>query len=79
MRQTRLSLLIALSFFFSAAISYAQKSTVDLINKYGNFDSWSVREINESAIIGGKTKYLYEFYGNPSDTLRTGKAPFVAP
>ena len=79
MRQTRLIVLIALSFFLFSARSYAQDKTVQLINKYGTFDSWSVREIEESGIIGGKTKYLYEFYGNPSDTLRTGKAPFVGP
>lgn len=30
-------------------------------------------------MIGGDVKYLYEFYGSPSDTLRTGKAPFEAP
>lgn len=28
--------------------------------KYGNFDSWIVRNIKESAIIGGQTKQLYE-------------------
>ena len=40
------------------------------INYYGTFDHWCVREIKESGIIGGKTKYLYEFYGNPTDTIR---------
>ena len=79
MRQTILLVLIALSFLLSAAWSFAQNSVVNLINEYGTFDSWSVREITESGIIGGKTKYLYEFYGNPSDTLRTGKAPLVRP
>ena len=28
--------------------------------KYGNFDTWTVRNIKESGIIGGKTKTLYE-------------------
>ena len=28
--------------------------------KYGNFDQWIVRNIKESAIIGGNTKTLYE-------------------
>lgn len=79
MRQTILLVLIALSFLLSSAWSFAQNSVVNLINEYGTFDSWSVREITESGIIGGKTKYLYEFYGNPSDTLRTGKAPLVRP
>ena len=34
---------------------------------YGNMDSWIVREIHESGIIGGKTKWLYEL--GPSDTI----------
>jgi hypothetical protein len=59
--------------------SYAQDSVVRLISEYGKFDNWSVREIEESGIIGGDTKYLYEFYGSPADTLRTGKTPFSAP
>ena len=50
---------MALSFLLSSAGSYAQDDIVKLINEYGTFDSWSVREIDESAIIGGKTKYLY--------------------
>jgi hypothetical protein len=79
MRQTRFIVLIALSFLFSMPGMSAQDSVVNLINEYGKFDSWCVREIEESGIIGGRTKYLYEFYGNPTDTLRTGKAPFVAP
>ena len=34
---------------------------------YGDMDNWVVREIKESAIIGGKTKHLYEV--GPSDTI----------
>lgn len=79
MRRTRLVMLIMASFLCSCAVSFAQDSVVRLINDYGKFDSWSVREIEESALIGGDTKYLYEFFGNPSDTLRTGKTPFSAP
>ena len=79
MRRTRLSLLIVASLICSSAISYGQQSIVDQINECGKFDSWSVREIEESAIIGGDTKYLYEFFGSPTDTLRTGKTPFEAP
>ena len=52
--------------------------TINLINEYGTFDKWCVREIKESGIIGGKTKYLYEFYGQ-QDTLRTGKEPYKSP
>ncbi len=55
----------------------AQNQTVELLNKFGNLDSWSVREIKESGIIGGKTKHLYEFFGN-QDTVRT-KEPYTAP
>lgn len=32
--------------------------------KYGNFDSWIVRNIKESGIIGGDTKQLYEIGPN---------------
>ena len=57
---------------------YAQDDIVRRINEGGRFDNWCVREVKESGIIGGKTKYLYEFYGD-QDTLLTGKTPFVAP
>lgn len=55
------------------------ETIVRLINDAGRFDDWCVREIKESGIIGGDTKYLYEFYGSPSDTLRAGREPFAAP
>ena len=58
--------------------SFSPERTIELINEYGTFDSWCVREIKESGIIGGKTKYLYEFYGQ-QDTLRTGKEPYKSP
>lgn len=79
MRRTRLFVLIIASLTCSSIISYGQQTVVEQINECGKFDSWSVREIEESGIIGGNTKYLYEFYGDPSDTLRTGKQPFSAP
>lgn len=41
--------------------------------KYGDMNSWTVRNIHESAVIGGKTKTLYEV--GPSQTL-TGNAPY---
>lgn len=79
MRLTRfLTLTIAIS-ISSLIRTNAQDKTLELIKDYGTFDRWCVREIKESGIIGGHTKYLYEFYGNPSDTLRTGKEPFIAP
>lgn len=34
---------------------------------YGDVDNWIVREIHESGIIGGNTKWLYEL--GPSDTI----------
>lgn len=40
---------------------------------YGDMDSWIVREIHESGIIGGKTKLLYEL--GPSDTI-VGNTPY---
>lgn len=79
MRRTRI---IGLSFvmaMLSIQVSFAQEDIVRKINSYGTFDTWCVREIKESGIIGGKTKYLYEFYGRPTDTLRTGKTPYSSP
>lgn len=79
MRRTRLSGLSLAIFLLSAVISSAQDDIVRQINDYGTFDRWCVREIKESGIIGGHTKYLYEFFSNPTDTLRTGKEPYVSP
>jgi len=79
MRRTRLFILSAVATIAFCSSLNAQNDIVRLINEYGDFDNWSVREIEESGIIGGQTKYLYEFYGNPTDTLRTGKTPFSAP
>lgn len=68
--------LMALSFF--CADVYAQEETVRMINDYGTFDRWSMREVKESGIIGGNTEYLYEFFGN-QDTTVTNKQPYEAP
>jgi hypothetical protein len=38
---------------------------------YGKMDSWTVRDIKESAIIGGKTKRIYNI--GPADTLRENR------
>ena len=44
---------------------------------YGDMDHWVVREIHESGIIGGQTKWLYEpgpsspFTPSPRVTART--------
>ena len=63
----------------AASYVYAQESIVQKINEFGTFDKWCQREIKESGLIGGATKYLYEFYGEPTDTLRTGKTPYSSP
>lgn len=79
MRRTKFSCLSLAIFLLSASSVSAQDDIVDRINSYGTFDRWCVREIKESGLIGGQTKYLYEFYGEPTDTLRTGKEPFRSP
>ena len=79
MRRTRLFWLYVYIGLSTALSADAQERTVRQINEVGKFDDWCVREIKESAVIGGNTKYLYEFYGSPADTLRTGKQPFKAP
>ena len=48
--------------------AWEQQNVADQINRTGRMDSWSVRCVEESDIIGGETKYLYEFYGHFSDT-----------
>ena len=70
-----MSRMAAILFTVSAG---AQQSVVDAINAYGTFDSWSMREVKESGLIGGATKTLYEFYGD-QETVFTGKTPFCAP
>lgn len=39
---------------------------------FGDMDQWIVREIKESAVIGGHTKHLYEL--GPKDTIRGNMA-----
>ncbi len=78
MRRTRLFALSLCALFFASSTLEAQESVVRNINEIGKFDKWCMREVKESGLIGGKTKYLYEFYGN-QDTLVTGKTPFKAP
>ena len=41
--------------------------TSENVVPYGDMDNWIVREIHESGIIGGNTKWLYEL--GPSDTI----------
>lgn len=44
----------------------------DELIRYGNFDSWILRNVKESKILGGKTKTLYEV--GPSATWNENKA-----
>lgn len=78
MRRPILFCLTLVGALFSCVQLNAQESVISLINEYGKFDDWCVREVKESGLIGGKTKYLYEFYGC-QDTLATGKTPYESP
>ncbi len=78
MRRTRLFALSICALLSVSLNLSAQESVIKAINDFGKFDRWSLREVKESGIIGGKTKYLYEFYGD-QDTVFTGKTPFKAP
>ena len=78
MRRTRLFALSLCAMCTAVSSLNAQEDIVNKINEVGRFDDWCVRKVKESAIIGGRTKYLYEFYGN-QDTLATGRKPFEAP
>lgn len=55
----------------AAGIS-AQEKVVPL--SYGNMDSWTIRKVHESAIIGGNTKTLYEI--GPNRTVE-GNKPYT--
>lgn len=78
MKISRLALLSLLNAMFVCTDLTAQSDVVESINAYGKFDDWCLREVKESGVIGGHTKYLYEFYG-AQDTLFTGKKPYEAP
>ena len=55
---------------FSSTIAFSQ--SIEPI-PYGDFDSWVVREIKESAVIGGNTRTLYEI--GPDKTI-VGDKPY---
>lgn len=63
----RLMGLMALSLCVNGQLSVvaAQEKVVPIA--FGDMDKWIVREIHESKIIGGATKYLYEL--GPTDTI----------
>ena len=57
-------------------MAYGQCDNAKLIEKWGNFDNWIVREIKESGIIGGNTRHLYEIA--KGDSIK-GEIPYVNP
>lgn len=56
MKSAKIFPIIALSLLFPVG---AQSQTTEKI-AYGDFNTWVIREIKESSIIGGNTKTLYE-------------------
>lgn len=53
------------------AAAQAPKQTKQYL-RYGKFESWTVRDIKESAVIGGNTRRIYNI--GPQDTIRENKA-----
>lgn len=70
-----IALMCGVLLFHSGVVS-AQSITAEEINEQGRFENWIVREIHESGIIGGNTKYVYNF--NTGDTIR-GNIPYESP
>ncbi len=69
MKQRSLLGIVALA----AIAMTASAQTIEPV-KFGDFDSWVVREIKESGIIGGQMHTIYAV--GPKDTIRENK-PFV--
>ena len=44
---------------------------------YGDMDNWIVREIHESGIIGGNTKWLYELGPSDGESGGSGENQYV--
>lgn len=64
--------LILASFLLTAySISICSQERIVPI-RFGNMETWVVRYIKESALLGGKTKTLYNL--GPTDTIRQNKA-----
>jgi len=68
------NLILTLAVSTTPFMSFAQKDRVELL-PYGNMDSWMVREVKESFVIGGKMQYLYEI-APKKDTLK-GNVAYV--
>jgi hypothetical protein len=78
MKRAILAYALATVFAFFSTEAGAQQAVVEAVNEYGKFDRWCRRKVKESFLIGGKTKYLYEFYGD-FGTTQTDRTPFSAP
>lgn len=68
----RIALLTAFLFSFGLGIMRARAGEVVKPMQYGNFDTWTVRMIKESALIGGSTRTIYAV--GPNDTIMGNKA-----
>lgn len=77
-RKQTLKISLSIGLIMMHLASYAQQGKEELI-AYGDMDKWMVRVVEESLIIGGNTKYLYEIA--PGDTLKdnTPYVPTVSP
>lgn len=70
---TNLLLAVGITFTLTTQAQSIDSLTIESITM-GTLDSWMVREVEESFVIGGATKYLYEITNG--DTLR-GNIPYV--
>lgn len=71
-RKITLKAVLLAMLLFSGATARAQHSEKML--RYGDMNQWVVRKIHESAVIGGKTKTLYEV--GPNRTIE-GNKPYT--
>lgn len=67
MSQFRIYFCVLWCLGYSVVSAYGQSEKLEPF-KYGDMDSWKVREVSESFVIGGATKYLYELA--TGDTLK---------
>ncbi|MDE5612975.1 MAG: PCMD domain-containing protein, partial [Odoribacter sp.] len=74
---TCLHVLLCMGFSLPVLAQPATEETEDIA--FGNMDQWMVRVVDESFVIGGNTKYLYEI--TSGDTLKnnTPYEPTVSP
>lgn len=74
MKKTFVAALLMLGGVLAAENALSQERIVPF--NYGHFDQWVVRQVKESAVIGGNTQTLYEI--GPKDTIR-GDKPYPGP